>query len=69
MPFSTTHEQWFVTDKYIIYTKLTHRFCTPHMIRSMMVPSSGAPIRKLTDVPITNILAVVIPDIDTDTDN
>ena len=31
--------------------------------------SSGVPIRKLTDVPITDILAVVIPDIDTDTDN
>ena len=31
--------------------------------------TSGAPIRKLTDVPITDILTVIIPDIDTDTDN
>ena len=29
---------------------------------------SGAPIRKLTDVPIIDILAVVISDADTDTD-
>ena len=33
------------------------------------ISSSGAPIRKLTDVPITDILAIVISDIDTDTDN
>ena len=36
---------------------------------SNIVVVSGAPIRKLTDVPITDILAVVIPDIDTDADN
>ena len=38
-------------------------------VMHMAIVTSGAPIRKLTDVPITDILAVVIPDIDTDTDN
>ena len=39
------------------------------MCCSWLLMFSGAPIRKLTDVPITDILGVVIPDIDTDTDN
>lgn len=33
---------------------------------SSSIVSSGTPIRKLTDVPITNISAVVIPDTNTD---
>ena len=42
--------------------------CITHKIFAIYMPSSDAPIRKLTDVPITDILAVVIPDIDADAD-
>ena len=38
------------------------------LLLTYILPVSGASIRKLTNVPITDILAVVIFDVDTDTD-